>query len=410
MELELVGAAVLWPAVLDDVDLEPGEFADPALGMIWETLLRLHGEGLDVRDPALVAASMFGSPQALARGRELLIQAVACQAIPSNARVYCDMIREENWRRKLTGTLSEALTALRSDCQLDSVVESLKRVADDSRPHSGPEMTTWGEMEHIQEQQSDWIVPYLLRRDDRLVLTGSEGAGKSMLTRQIAMCAAAGLNPFTLEETEPRSVLLVDCENPFQIVQRTLAQISKPIRNRLRNPDGLHVVRRPQGLDLGDSRNRMALRSWCRQARPDLLVIGPVYKLHTGGDMREEDLARKVVEVIDDIRTEFRCCVILEHHAPKGLNGKRDLAPIGSSLWMRWPEFGIGLDVDMSVEALAEGRYGKLRHWRGQRDERDWPWKIYEGAPGELPWCDERNRKDYGSKDWRDNDREYDHD
>jgi len=406
MELELVGAALQWPGVLDDVNVTAEDFQNPHLGLIWETMLRLHAEGHDVRDAALVAVSLDGFEQSVVRARELLLDAVSSAAIPSNVRVYAAKIVEERRRRDIANACSRAVNDLSAGCQLEMVVESLRRVADDSRADSGPGMTTWAEIETAVEQDSDWIVPYLLRRDDRLVVTGSEGAGKSVLIRQIAMCCSAGLKPFTLEECEPRSVLLVDCENPLSIIRRTLAEIAKPIRNRMRTPDGLKIVRKPEGLDLGDARNRMALRGWCRAAKPDLLVIGPVYKLHTGGDMREEDLARKVVEVIDSVRTEFSCAVILEHHAPKGQFGRRDLAPIGSSLWMRWPEFGIGLDVDMSVEALADGRRGKLRHWRGQRDERDWPWKLVEGEPGELPWCDERDKKTYTNKDWRDNEHE----
>ena len=43
----------------------------------------------------------------------------------------------------------------------------------------------------------DWVVPGLLERGDRLILTGAEGLGKSVLMRQLAVCAAAGVHPFT---------------------------------------------------------------------------------------------------------------------------------------------------------------------------------------------------------------------
>ncbi|MEU1152672.1 DnaB-like helicase N-terminal domain-containing protein, partial [Streptomyces sp. NPDC005918] len=39
----------------------------------------------------------------------------------------------------------------------------------------------------------DWVVPGLLERGDRLILTAGEGGGKSMLLRQIAVAVAAGV-------------------------------------------------------------------------------------------------------------------------------------------------------------------------------------------------------------------------
>jgi hypothetical protein len=46
------------------------------------------------------------------------------------------------------------------------------------------------------DDEFDWIVPGLIERGDRLMLTGFEGLGKSMLTRQLAVTMAAGLHPF----------------------------------------------------------------------------------------------------------------------------------------------------------------------------------------------------------------------
>ena len=59
----------------------------------------------------------------------------------------------------------------------------------------------------------DWVIPGLLERGDRFILTGSEGLGKSVLQRQLAVCAAAGVHPFNHPRVEPVRVLLIDCEN-----------------------------------------------------------------------------------------------------------------------------------------------------------------------------------------------------
>jgi hypothetical protein len=66
--------------------------------------------------------------------------------------------------------------------------------------------------------------------------------------------------------------------------------------------------------------------------------------------------------------------VILEGHSPYAAGGgRRPERPYGASLWSRWPEFGLYLSPE-----------GHLRHWRGARDERDWPAALERG--GTWPW------------------------
>ena len=64
---------------------------------------------------------------------------------------------------------------------------------------------------------------------------------------------------------------------------------------------------------------------------------------------------------------------MMEAHQPYAAGGRRAERPYGASLWSRWPEFGLH---------LAES--GELRHWRGARDEREWPGALVRG--GEWPW------------------------
>ena len=107
--------------------------------------------------------------------------------------------------------------------------------------------------------------------------------------------------------------------------------------------------------------------------RPDLLIIGPLYKLHTG-DPIDEQPAKTVAAFLDQLRAEHDLVVVLEAHSPHAPNGtKRPTRPYGASLWLRWPEFGIHL-----------AKNGDLTHWRGPRDERDWPDALKRG--GEWPW------------------------
>jgi replicative DNA helicase len=49
-------------------------------------------------------------------------------------------------------------------------------------------------------------------------------------------------------------------------------------------------------------------------------------------------------------------------------------------LWSRWPEFGLHLSAK-----------GQLLHWRGARDERNWPAALNRG--GDWPWTPETDQR-----------------
>jgi hypothetical protein len=54
----------------------------------------------------------------------------------------------------------------------------------------------------------------------------------------------------------------------------------------------------------------------------------------------------------------------------------RELRPFGSAVWSRWPEFGISLQPDPTAN---EPYVYDVRHFRGARDQRQWPLKIKRG-------------------------------
>ena len=53
----------------------------------------------------------------------------------------------------------------------------------------------------------------------------------------------------------------------------------------------------------------------------------------------------------------------------------RPLRPTGSSLWLRWPEFGYGLRRAKTDDAEEFHRV-EVVAWRGARGERNWPGEL----------------------------------
>lgn len=223
-----------------------------------------------------------------------------------------------------------------------------------------------------EDPEYDWLVPGLLERGDRLILTGGEGTGKTTLLRQFGTQVAAGVHPFDAVEIEPVRVLLVDLENSRRATRRKLRPLRLAAGGRL-HPERLRVIVRPEGIDLLEDTDRRWLVERVAVNRPELLVIGPSYKL-SGGDPTEERVARTVARCLDELREAHGLAMLIEAHqrhaAPRESRPER---PYGASLWMRWPEFGVCLAPD-----------GRLLHWRGPRDERAWPAKLTRG--GAWPW------------------------
>ena len=132
-----------------------------------------------------------------------------------------------------------------------------------------------------------------------------------------------------------------------------------------------------EGIDLNDEGQRRAFIKIMDDTRPDIVIIGPTYKM--AEDLEKEGPSKKLTEFIDALRVSHDCAIIMESHQPHQViasDGKkfRPERPYGSSLWMRWPEFGYCLEDE-----------GRFRPWRGARDaDREWPEKLIRG--GEWPF------------------------
>lgn len=387
-ERDLLGAALLDPRLTESITIHPGDFVDGRHAAIWQALTTLHQEGT-TPDPATITRTATG-----ARIDHHMIVDLVGRGIPSNAETYADDIREAARVRRISDALAKANQMVREGDTSDTIGAALAAAIDPPREEEEAveDAMTLDEFVSQDLPPEEWIIPGLLTKGDRTIITGAEGLGKTQLIRQIAICTAAGIHPFTFQRFQPKRVLYVDCENPKRIMVNKLAEIRKFLELRdMSTDDRMWIKRFPQGLDLAQVSDRLLLRSLCRAFRPDMLIIGPVYKLYVGGGQeKDEALARQVTSAMDKLREEFGFALILEHHAGHGQQGqRRSTRPFGSSLWLRWPEFGIGLaraDMHPSPNDPPGKRYVDVQHWRGARDERDWPEELE--SHGVLPWLD----------------------
>lgn len=232
------------------------------------------------------------------------------------------------------------------------------------------------------------LVPGMLYEGDRLVLTGNGGLGKSTLLAQFALCSAAGLPPLhwqTADPFTPVKVSIYDYENPDHKRKTRYWPIIKGLENLGLEPRAnLTIGGTGNPFDVLNPQNAMNLLRTVERDQPQLVYIGPVYKLHND-DPDKEVVVKKITNVLDGIR-EMGAALITEAHPNKGAKAGGPLSPSGAALWEWWPEFGMGLRADPDTDEHV--RRCKLERWRLDRDVNAWPLFVQASGDPALPWME----------------------
>lgn len=411
------------------------------------TMSRALSESIEVRTPRdpkaerIVLGACMTSPEALRTAQDVLgdadwyeprhqvIWAAICAVARSGARVdpilVGNHIREVGALRSLDGSLAYLHTVYEAaplSVGIDQHVQIVADLATRRRLHeagqriiqrtesgegSAPELVedalkavrsarderqgvevltqTWDDFVHSVTDERAMVIPGLLGVGDRCVLTGSGGLGKSTLLQQIAVSAAAGLQPFDWANEDPYDpvrVMVMDYENPDHRVKTRLWPLVKAVRDMgLDVEDRLTLGGHGNSFNLLNPQNALSLLRTVEHDKPDLLYIGPVYKMHNG-DPDKEVTIKQVTDILDSIR-EMGVSLITEAHHTKGGKRGESLEPSGSNLWTWWPEFGLGLRLDADSDDIV--RRCLLERWRMDREASKWPQVIEAG--GKFPWA-----------------------
>lgn len=237
---------------------------------------------------------------------------------------------------------------------------------------------------------TEFVIPNVLARRERLLVTGLEGHGKSTFLRQIAVQVAAGIHPFSLARIEPKKVLYIDAENePGQTLQSWQDLMGLAAYHADGVERGMLTVLEEwdnSDLDLADGDGMAWLHERIHAYEPDLLLLGPITNL-VGRDLKDDEPVRRLKRAINSARTINGCAVIMEHHAPhrNPSDKRRSVRPYGSSMFLKWPDYGYGMAPtdDKGVYAWERTRWPRVR-------TRAWPEALRWGTPGtsDFPWVE----------------------
>lgn len=366
----LVKAPEQWGPITDVLAVE--DFAHPPVAQAYATLLSqgyVAIPDLAVRCPSVTVNDLehwyldaqFRDPVEIRSHAMRLADMAVCRRVESTVR---EALREAY---DPTIPAAELIVRLRDRAFAIELPEALPL-------ESAP---TLREFLAQTDDEYDWLIPYLIERGERILVTATGGVGKSTMLRQVAVCAAAGRNPFLITEKldRPLNVLLVDLENAERHVRRKLRPIARAVGAE--NIENLRVLAHPDIIDVTKPEGWKFLYSYAKEAQPDLIVLGPVYRLYEAGDTARDtggrDKARQVVHVLDGVRDRFKCALMMEAHPPKG---SLTLSPFGSAVWEWWPDVGLGLQPDKERPGVVD-----VTRWRFDRDERTgWPKRMEQGG------------------------------
>jgi replicative DNA helicase len=359
------------------------DFQNPSLGAVFDGLGRLIATGETV--DAVTVELHF--PEWGVRGLSSADPWHWLDAAPYPHVVgkAAQVVRAGSLRRRGETVMKQALDELHDPGQ--NPAEVIERVQRGLVSESRGELSsvTLADVLETPDDQ-DWIVPGLLERKDRLILTGHEGLGKTTLVRQLLILPAAGIHPFTFEPIEPVTALVVDAENTAkQWMRATRWMVKQAVRTTQTDPSRRIHMSLSGRINLLDPTVLGDVHRLIDQHKPGLVFIGPLYRLAL--QMNTDEQIAPVIAALDSIRDRGVALVIEAHagHAV-GVNGIRDVRPRGSSALLGWPEFGYGIRKDTTDGAPAN-RF-EFVAWRGARETRQWPTALRRGnwEVGDWPW------------------------
>ncbi len=399
-EMPLLGALVNGTTPPDAVRkvfalLSPEDLYEPKNGAVLEACMAVFAEDQTI-DPTRVLPMLLS--RGLARAipddpGSYLHDLIKAACNPGSVTWHADAIFQTAQRRRAAVTLQRALHDLETTDDLGGWWRELEDSAFTGRALAGAGVRDSGFMDLTEflsqaDPPPQYVIPHMLARGEKCIITGGEGLGKSTVFRQLCLCSAVGLHPFTREQVEPRRVMFVDAENTpdkTRFEMRGLLRLAEEDGAKLqpgmfRIPD-----RKVRALNLLKPDGVSWLLREASEYQPHLVFIGPLYKVTGGRSLNDEEVAQRLIDAFERLSDVSDSALLLEAHAGKGKDraGNREWAVRGSAALMGWPSFGFGL----APGEESDMRSAEMHSFRGGRETgRRWPRTLIEGA--RWPWED----------------------
>jgi len=398
-ERYLLGSVLSGGAMALEIACEwvgPDQFFRPAHQVIYGAMIAMVA-GQHPVDPVTLRAwiDRDGDLQALGGhgGASIYLHELyALGAAPQSAGHYGRIVLGAALRRNGIEHASRAIQSFRTaGNDPDEVMLHVDAQLDAMRRNSvaRSQSRTFTEVTSGVVKMRSAVIPGLVEAQERVVVVAGEGKGKTTVAHQVAFCAAAGVHPFAGTQIAPQRVMIWDFENPELLLSRRFSRMGD-VAAAYPGWDeaNMRFELRPGGIT--SMRDVFELRDAVRRFEPQLLIAGPIYKMMLGSPGKDGNMLgvhSKVAMFFDQLRQEYGCALWIEAHAPYGgATGAREMRPEGSSMWARWPEFGLALYK--ATKAHGGDTALDVKRFRGDREEgRVWPdWLTRNPYGAGWPW------------------------
>lgn len=357
-------------------------------------LYRMHQDG-DAITPQLVLENMRQANSLRSEHGVWISDAIAFGHTTPNPDNYIDALANVYLAREVysAGERVKQLAASDVNLALMQMGMDFERLSSSAEDRNQDTSETLADLLRSPITDVDWLIPNLVPKSDRILITSDEGAGKSTMLRQFALSLALGIEPFDpgTVDVRPEKVLLIDAEVSRNQLIKALKDMHRfaARHEHAGRPENLIVESRQAGVDLTDPTDQAWLRRLVRDHNPQMIALGPLYRL-VSGDINDEETVRRWQRVLEPF-LELGISIVMEHHAPNASDGggKRFLRPIGSSVIRRWFAQGVGMrpkqcDTHDRLFCRMCSRRAHVEMWRGSRDETHWPLELR--SPAESIW------------------------
>ena len=212
--------------------VEASDFREPRHQLLYEVACAMRTRR-DPCDPIMMTAELerLGQLEKVG-GRAYLHHLV--QAVPTvyAAVEYAKVVRDAALLRRVESAGIAAVAAARAGAGeaadiAERAVEEMRAARDRGLAVTDAPLLDLATFAAETPAEPDWVLPGVLTRWDRLIVTGGEGGGKSLLLRQMMMRAAAGLHPWKKARIAPVRCMLIDAENSRDQARPWLAQMAE---------------------------------------------------------------------------------------------------------------------------------------------------------------------------------------
>jgi len=192
-ERSCVGSLLVFVAALPIVmgKIDESDFGDPQCRRVFGAIRELYDLGMDT--------SMREVAVRLARPNDMtMLSQLAAQATSSDPSQHVEIILDMSSRRRAVNIANSIRSAAYNTAHSTDHLADLIRNEAASMEHPGGQVKGLHTIAEFLQTQDEyrWLIPYLLERQDRLIITGPEGRGKA-LALQTKVHTPAGLVPIS---------------------------------------------------------------------------------------------------------------------------------------------------------------------------------------------------------------------